>query len=103
MKQNILTEVNQTEPAKVKKKTHAESKLKIATSPTLAISTKLMKAADKYSMRVRDFMNHNHLLVQEGLFPNRITPAIVEEACHLSRVWDHDLQNKVLEMGGTWV
>lgn len=84
----------------VKKVGHKDSKLKIANSPTLAVSTKLMKAADKHGMRVRDFVGHTHLMTAEGLFPNRITPAIIEEATYLMRVWDHELQNKVLALGG---
>lgn len=84
----------------IKKKTSVESTFKIASGPTLVMATKLMKAADKYGMKVRGFLNHHDLMLKEGLFPNKVTESIVNEAEHLTRVWDHKIQEKVLALGG---
>ena len=90
----------QETPLPVKKKTSAESHLKIASGPTLVMATKLMKAADKHGMTVKGFMCHNDLIVKEGMTPNRLTDQVVAEASHLMRVWDHNIQEKVFELGG---
>lgn len=63
--------------------------------PPNPLAVKVCKAADKYSMTVRGYVVHTDLLTEEGIDPKLVTPEIINEAIHLTKVWDHNIQERV--------